>query len=218
VRRLPRNVLSLRRAEILRSGGVNVLVDCGAADGEWAAAARAAGYRGRIVSYEPRGDAYAQLERRCSADPAWTCARVALADHAGQAELHLSATPQASSLLPLAEHLERAPGSAAVGVEPVTLARLDDVLSLAEGERAYLKADVQGAELAVLDGARRTLGSCDWVELEVAFAELYEGQPLAHDVLARLWREGFAVGMLETNWRDRQSGDLISGNVLFRRR
>src|SRR5262249_30193129 len=42
----------------------------------------------------------------------------------------------------------------------------------------FIKLDVEGHELAVLQGATRTLAQAAGVEVEVAFVEAYKGQPL----------------------------------------
>jgi len=67
--------------------------------------------------------------------------------------------------------------------------RLDDVGEAAAAD--YLKMDVQGAELDILRGAQRALASVLVVHTEVAFVEMYRGQPLFADVDAELRRHGF---------------------------
>lgn len=67
--------------------------------------------------------------------------------------------------------------------------RLDDVPEA--GGVDYLKMDVQGAELDILRGAERTLSSALVVHTEVAFVEMYRGQPLFAEVDAELRRHGF---------------------------
>lgn len=218
-RHLPRNVLRLRRAEILRSEGITDLIDVGAAEGKWAAHARARGYSGRIFSYEPRGAAYAVLERRAASDPMWTCERLALADATRSAMLHVARSGESSSLLrPSAVHLDLDSAADTVASEEVDVVCLDDVLDLDASARAYLKADVQGMEIDVLNGATKVLEACPWVELELSFMDLYDNQYPAHRVLAWMWDRSYTVAMLETNWRDRDSGDLVSANAMFRRR
>lgn len=67
--------------------------------------------------------------------------------------------------------------------------RLDDIPEATGVD--YLKMDVQGAELDILHGAARTLSSVLVVHTEVAFVEMYRGQPLFADVDAELRRHGF---------------------------
>ncbi|MBS0338828.1 MAG: FkbM family methyltransferase, partial [Proteobacteria bacterium] len=76
-----------------------------------------------------------------------------------------------------------------VAEHPVQTRRLDDVPGL--GDVDFLKLDVQGAELMVLQGAERTLEDVVMVQVEVEFVELYENQPLFADVDRYLRSRGF---------------------------
>jgi FkbM family methyltransferase len=214
VRYAPRNYPHLRRPLLLVDEDVDVVLDVGANDGSWARELRRAGLRGRIVSFEPLAESFAALER--SAD--WEIHRLALGDRAGRARLHVSANRQSSSLLPMLDRHERAaPESAVIRSEEVEVARLDDLGAVRAGEHAYLKLDVQGAELDVLRGAARTLESVRVVEAELSAVELYEGQALLGQVVEYLRAAGFDLIGLEPTFRDRVTGDLLQMNGLFRR-
>lgn len=76
-----------------------------------------------------------------------------------------------------------------VAEQAVETRRLDDVPQCPPPD--YLKLDVQGAELDVLEGATRALEQCLVVESEVEFVPLYEGQPLYGDVELLLRSRGF---------------------------
>lgn len=60
----------------------------------------------------------------------------------------------------------------------------------------YIKADVQGAELDVLRGARATLRDVLLIELEVEFNGIYNGQPLFGEVDAFVRKRGFQLWRL----------------------
>jgi FkbM family methyltransferase len=67
--------------------------------------------------------------------------------------------------------------------------RLDDIKEI--GPVDYLKIDVQGSELEVLKGARRTLQDTLVVHTEVEFAPIYRNQPLFAEVDQFLRGHGF---------------------------
>lgn len=77
-----------------------------------------------------------------------------------------------------------------------------------------IKADVQGYELEVLKGASRALESAEAVLLEVSFRELYEGQPLAHEVIGHLAARGFAVADI-CSYSQAADGSLLQSDLLF---
>jgi FkbM family methyltransferase len=109
--------------------------------------------------------------------------------------LHVTNVPMTSSLFPPAREtvdLFPALGELMQVVERVHMRtrRLDDLPEVAPVD--FLKLDVQGAELLVLDHGRETLRNVSILQCEVEFLELYEGQPLFADVDAFLRSQGFA--------------------------
>ena len=76
----------------------------------------------------------------------------------------------------------------------VPVARIDDLVAERSLPGPYLlKADVEGAELRVLDGAARVLEATELVLLEVNLFEFLPGQPQLHDVVAYLKERGFVT-------------------------
>jgi FkbM family methyltransferase len=76
-----------------------------------------------------------------------------------------------------------------VAQHPVSTVRLDDIEI--EGGVDLLKIDIQGAELDVFKGGRRTLQDVLVIQTEVEFIELYQGQPLFAEVDTFLRAQGF---------------------------
>jgi FkbM family methyltransferase len=84
---------------------------------------------------------------------------------------------------------------------------LDDALAgVVDGPVDLLEIDVQGAELDVLRGAKRTLGDTLVVHAEAALHPLYRDQPLLADVLAFLRDAGFDLFDLPRLERYRYAG------------
>lgn len=75
------------------------------------------------------------------------------------------------------------------GANEVQTHRLDDLIELESID--FLKMDVQGGELAVLDGAPRLVTSALIVRTEVEFVPIYIDQPLFADIDTRMRTLGF---------------------------
>ena len=76
----------------------------------------------------------------------------------------------------------------------VPVVRIDDLVSERALPAPYLlKADVEGGELRVLDGARAVLRRTELVLLEVNLFPFLEGQPQLHDVVAYMKEGGFVA-------------------------
>jgi FkbM family methyltransferase len=212
----PTNSLDAARPLVLRDQEIDLVLDVGANEGQWARELRAEGYEGMLISFEPFEAAHERLRAAAADDGAWETRRLALGDTTGEADLHVAANEGASSslLAMTAAHVQSAPDAGVVGSERVPVSRLDEV-ALPVGERLFLKLDVQGAERAVLDGAAETLRRVRAIESELSLVELYEGQALFAEQLARLGEAGFALWGLRPSFADPQTGRLLQADGLF---
>jgi FkbM family methyltransferase len=81
-----------------------------------------------------------------------------------------------------------------------------------------LKADVQGYELEVLRGASRCLQMTELLLLEVSFKQIYDGGPLAHEVIAECGHLGYRIYDICTYAQRPRDGALAQADVLFVKR
>jgi len=211
-----------RLAEELARREVDVVVDIGANDGGFAGDLLGAGYRGRIVSIEPLPDARRALLIRAAAHDRWTVGpAVAVGDGSGSAVFNVAGNSASSSLMTMsALHATAAPGSATIAAIEVQVRTLDEIWpALAgEGERAYVKIDVQGAELRVLSGGQRAFRErVVGLQLEMSIDELYLGQPLWRELDAEIRRLGFELWDIVPGFRDIRTKRLLQfDGVYFR--
>jgi FkbM family methyltransferase len=216
----PASAPAARRARLLATRGVDVVIDGGASFGQYARLLRSGGYEGAIVSFEPLSEPYAELSRQASRDPRWSCYRLALGESGGVARMNVADNSVSSSILDATElHQVNAPGGKIVGSEEIDVVTLDEVSGdfVNAGTRAFLKLDLQGYELAALRGAEATLPRVCAVEAELSLVELYGGQPLLPDVMAHLGERGFDCVGLDPVMADCTSGYLLQVDGLFAR-
>jgi FkbM family methyltransferase len=196
--------------------GVASAVDVGANRGQFGARLRLLGFRGPVLSLEPMSEAYAALVRTARADAAWQVERCAVGSTDGLVQLNVSGNSTSSSLLHVNEaHVRAEPTSATVRTESVPLRRLDDVIQAHDLPQPYfLKIDVQGAEVGVLDGAASVLSATVLVQVELSLRPLYEGGADYLAVLSRLAAERFSPIGVESAFTDPRTGDVLQLDVL----
>jgi FkbM family methyltransferase len=207
-----------RRARLLASTEVDLVLDVGANVGQYASRLRPAGYKGRIVSFEPLSDAFAELSAAAAADPTWECRRLALGATDGETEINISGNSYSSSLLDMEDrHVESAPESKYVGTEKIETARLDSLWDelVRDGERPFLKLDVQGFELEALRGAEDSLPKILGVQAELSLVPLYRDGPVFRDVIDYLEERGFRLAGLEGGHDDRRTGEMLQADGIF---
>jgi FkbM family methyltransferase len=200
---------------------VDCVLDVGANVGQYGARLRAWGYRGRIVSFEPLGEAHRALTRRAAPDPQWLVApRLALGDRDGEVEIEVSAERDMSSLLPQSDLLRRiSPSSAVVRRERVMMRRLDGLAEefLKPDGGIFLKVDVQGFEPRVLAGARQLLPRLQGVQLEMSLVRCYEGERDFRDMIDDLEDAGFRPYLLFPGYFERKLARQLQIEGVFMR-
>jgi FkbM family methyltransferase len=203
------------------------LVDVGARGGlqpNW----KAAREHLRVIGFEPDPQEYARLSH--AGDATGRTLYIDSAAHRERAELTLNVGRNAgtSSLLePNLAYLSRFPEAERFDVVRRVSVKVDalDELLAARGIDGvdFLKIDTQGAELAILEGARRTLTSAFGVELEVNFAPLYVDQPSFGALDALLRDSGLQLMDLRPAYWKRAlgaryggpKGQLVFGDALY---
>jgi FkbM family methyltransferase len=203
----------------LRTFDIDMVIDIGANEGQFAREIRAGGYSGRIVSIEPMAAAYGRLTQLSEGDSAWQVhPRCAVGADAGEIELNIAGNSVSSSVLPmLSAHSDAAPESVYKGKETVPLSTLDLIVPkyIEQTNALFLKIDTQGYEWQVLDGAKSILPKVRGILMEVSLVPLYEGQYLWQKSIHRLQSEGFVLWALEPVFVDSTNGRTLQMDALF---
>lgn len=196
------------------------LLDVGANVGQFGRSMLAAGFRGRLVSFEPLPGARDELLRHAArVGNRWHVAdAIALSDRAGEARFNVAANLSSSSFLDQSsDMIAAAPFAQKTHEIEVRTERLDDVLDryVEAGAPAALKIDTQGAEGAVLAGAQASLPRIRYVILEQSIAGLYDGQPRYFELDEVLRAAGFKLIDLEPGFRDPATGELLEFDAVY---
>lgn len=209
----------MRRRLLLQRHAIDLVLDVGANEGQYAAALRRrSGYTGRIVSFEPVPDAYDVLARRAGRDAAWHCQRIALSDRESEGEINIGPATVLSSMLAPRGHLDgTALATRGQRTAPVTLRTLDTAAGphLQGAEHVLVKIDVQGYEPQVLRGSRTTLSAVELIECEVPMVALYEGQDSFRQLIDQLDDLGFSPVSVQPNMIESSSGYVVDADLVF---
>jgi FkbM family methyltransferase len=212
-----------RMQRLLLHNDIDLILDVGANVGQYAKLVRKLGYSGRIVSFEPLSNPYAQLLIAKRDDPLWEIApRVALGDTDGEIRINIAKNSYISSVLDRLDILAKAePDSVYVGSEIVQLHRLDSMAAPyinGKTHAIFLKIDVQGFEREVLEGAKNTLSKVKGVLLELSLVPLYRGQVLLREMLDKMDSLGYDLYDIAPVFADETTGRLLQVDGTFFRR
>jgi FkbM family methyltransferase len=184
--------------EALERFDVDLVIDVGANVGQFGLALRAIGYRGRILSFEPFGEAYSALAQKAAGDGRWDAVNVALGDAEGAQELSVMRSSVFSSFHTPASSQATAQFSQENVVQQrqeVPVRRLDAVLDERSLRpllgRALLKCDTQGHDRYVLEGCAYA-EEVALLQIELSAVPIYEETPTMAELLAYVDGRGFS--------------------------
>lgn len=195
----PVDSLAYHLQTLLRELEIDLVLDVGAHQGEFAGFLRDLGYQGDIVSFEPVAASFEALTRARGADKRWRGQNLALGAEDGELEMNIySGSVFNSFLKPADTGTERFRDiTQLVRVDKVPVRRLEAVLGelLADrpAARIFLKMDTQGYDLQVVRGAGRRIDAIRALQTELAARPTYAGMPTLPEALAELGALGFEL-------------------------
>ncbi|MBS4058919.1 MAG: FkbM family methyltransferase [Bacteroidetes bacterium] len=208
-----------RLLKLLTVQNIDLVIDVGANQGQYANQLFELGYTGKVLSFEPLSLAYQKLQTASRAYPSWEVAeRCAVGDIDDEIEINVSRNSFSSSILPIQPtHTNLAPDSEYIGTEKVKIVRLDTVLPkyFRQAKAPFLKIDVQGFDEQVLAGASAILPQIKGLQLELSLVELYKGEKLFQEMLAKAFDLGFELHNLFPEFTDEKTGRLMQADAVF---
>lgn len=165
-----------------------------------------------IHAFEPQDSTFKQLVENLSRTSRVSLNQAAISSSSGSAVLHVNQKAFTTSLLATLEPEEMI----SEGVQKTDVLTLDD-WAAKQGIQSvqFIKLDLQGNELAALQGAERLLdGGVDVILTEVNFVRRYDGTCLFHDLASFLDSKGFRLYRLYELITD-SVGAWKQGDALF---
>jgi FkbM family methyltransferase len=210
----------LRRIKLFEHFNIDLVFDIGANKGQYATGIMDAGYKNKIVSFEPLSSAHRVIDSASKKYKNWTVApRCAIGSVNQEIEINISANSVSSTLLNMLDtHIEGAPESKIIGKEKVQVFPLDEIgpQFINNSKNLFLKIDVQGFEQEVLKGAQNMLAKAKGVEMEISLVPLYENQNwLLAEILDYMTKKGFRLTSIVPAFTDNKTGIVLQCNGIF---
>lgn len=186
---------------------INLVLDVGANQGQYASDLRKMGYKGKIISFEPLSSAFDSLKKNSIGDSAWEIVNIAVGDKDESSSINISSNSFSSSLLEMnSNHItDAAKHVFYTGKESVIVKKIDSILSQyvdLNNDKIFLKLDAQGYEEKILLGASESLKYIKGIQIEMPLLELYKGQTLFLPLLNNLYGMGYELQGLELGFQN----------------
>ena len=208
---------TLRR--YFNENSIDLVVDAGANTGQFAQLIRSKGYQNRIWSFEPVSSVFAALKDASRGSPNWQISQLALGKADGSLAINVPSNHTLSSFLEPSELMASYDSVGDIAKETVQIRRLDDVLNGDQAKQIFLKADVQGFEKQVLEGAAGILDRVCAIYLELPIGQLYQGGWTFAEAITYLDGLGFTPAQFRSvNSMPNKRSFAVEFDCLFRRK
>ncbi len=206
----------MEHSAVLKSLDCEYVVDIGANRGQFALISRKVFPKAKIVSFEPLLEPAQVFRRVFDSDPNVTLYPYAVGKVEMSSTIHIAKDDDSSSLLPITKaQSEMFPGTVEKETREVAVRPLSQLIEPDSiPASSLLKIDVQGYELEVLQGCEDIIRKFSHLYVECSFVELYEGQALAHQIIAWLQERNFILSGIH-NLYYAKDGRAVQGDFLF---
>ena len=198
---------------------IDLVLDVGANEGQFAKKIREHGYIKKIISFEPLSCAYDKLIKNSKNDDNWKIfRRCAIGNENTKSQINISNYSLSSSLLEFDNaHLKARPDIAMINSEAVDIIRLDslfDELNFKDN-KILLKMDTQGYESHIIDGSKKMLQQCKIVFSELSLHNLYKQQKTWIDIIEKLKQSEFKLASIENGFFNPSNNLLLQVDAIF---
>ena len=197
---------------------INVLLDVGANEGQFAKKVRSYGYSEKIISFEPLHNVYERLINNTEKDKNWIHKNLAIGDFDGETSINVSNYSLSSSILQMSDlHLEAKKNSEFVSKHKIQIEKIDTFISKNDirSSNIFLKVDTQGTEHQVIKGADNNLDKIRGILCELSLNELYLGQKLWIEIIESMKAKNFEVWYLEKGFQHPKNQKVLQLDCIF---
>ena len=208
--------LAHSRKNVINNLKIDLVLDVGANEGQWANEVLRNGYLESLISFEPVKKVFLKLESNANSYKNWKVVNTAIGKVDSINSINVAGNNALSSSFFEMEdiHLKAAPDSKYIEVEKVKLSRLAPWLK--NENNIYLKIDTQGFEMEILQSVpekswHRILG----IEVETSLVKVYSQPYLIEDIIKYLRRKDFKPYRLENGMSTKPFGQLLQVDIIF---
>jgi FkbM family methyltransferase len=193
------------------------ILDVGGSNGYTASLFSKAFPESKVYAFEPIEESYNKIRLVSGQYPNIIPVRTALGNFRGETKINIAESISSSSILNLnadekSDEFGRILKS--TGAEIINVDLLDNLIPSGQ-EVSILKIDVQGYELEVLKGGRKTLSKTRFVVLEISNHGGYVNSPKYHEIDEFLRNESFCIYDIFPSIHDNMQ--LIEWDVIYKR-
>ncbi len=197
---------------------IDLVVDIGANEGQFAKKIIKYGYTKRIVSFEPMKSAFIKLEKNSKKSALWKTVNLGFGKENSFEFLNISKNSVSSSILQVLETSTNVESDTKfISREKIKLITLNEYLSNNEykDKKIFVKIDTQGYEKNIILGAEKVKDKIKGFLVEMSIVKLYSSEASFNEMIDLLNKLGFELWSLERGFSNKKNGQTLQIDAIF---
>lgn len=198
---------------------INLVLDIGANQGQFAEKLIQYGYNKKIVSFEPIKYIHNKLLNKSKNYNNWQIyKKCAFGKSKGFKFLNISENTVSSSFMDINKaHIKVEPRARYTRKEKINLITLNDYFKKKQfkNKNIFIKIDTQGYEKNIILGGAKILKNITGVMLEVSIIKVYKKEETYLGMIALMEKMGFTVWSIERGFTNKKTGQVLQMDIIF---
>ena len=194
---------------------IKKVIDIGANIGQFGTQIYSLGYKYEIHSFEPLKKEYTFLKKHTKRKKNWDCYNLGIGEKKEIKKIFISRNSVSSSFMKVNnKHLSAAPESEQSSYQIIDVITLEEAfnkkIKVKLKEPVFLKIDVQGYEINILESFPFYKYNIPLLLVEVSFTNLYDGQGEFNQLINLLYKHNYSIVEIILNNKFRAKNKLNS--------
>ncbi len=197
---------------------IDLVIDIGANEGQFAKEIIEYGYTKRIESFEPMKSAFIKLEKNSKKSGLWKTVNLGFGKENSFEFLNISKNSVSSSILQVLETSTNVESDTKfISREKIKLITLNEYLSNNEykDKKIFVKIDTQGYEKNIILGAEKVKDKIKGFLVEMSIVKLYSSEASFNEMIDLLNKLGFELWSLERGFSNKKTGQTLQIDAIF---
>ena len=197
---------------------IDLVIDIGANEGQFAKKIIEYGYKNEIISFEPMKSAFIELEKNSKKLTQWKTVNLGFGKENSFEFLNISKNSVSSSILQvLKTSTDVEPDTKFISKEKIELITLNQYLSNNEykDKNIFVKIDTQGFEKNIILGAEKVKDKIKGFLVELSIVKLYSSTEPFSEMIDFLNKLGFELWSIERGFSNKKTGQTLQVDAIF---
>ena len=197
---------------------IDLVIDIGANEGQFAKKIIEYGYKKKIISFEPMKSAFIELKKNSKKYSLWETVNLGFGKEKSSEFLNISKNSVSSSISQVLETSTSVePGTKFISREQIKLISLNEYLSNDEfrDKKIFVKIDTQGFEKNIILGTEKVKNKIQGFMVELSIVKLYTSEASVNEMIGLLNKLGFELWSIERGFSNKKTGQTLQVDVIF---